>query len=49
MIDHVADETELRLLRKVEAILGFTLHLNERISRRDKQGDQADTGCTLHM
>ena len=36
-IDHFGDETELRLLRKVEAGLGFALHLDERFSRRDKQ------------
>src|SRR5882724_1373028 len=34
--DDVNDETEPSLLRKLEAILGFTLHLNERISRREK-------------
>src|SRR5882724_6949721 len=34
--DDVNDETEPGLLRKLEAILGFTLHLDERISRRQK-------------
>src|SRR5262249_21650155 len=34
--DHVNDETEPRLLRKLEAILGFTLYLSERISRRQE-------------
>ena len=29
-------ETELHLLRKRKAILGFTLHLDERIARREK-------------
>ena len=36
-IEQLAEETELRLLRKVQAILGFTLHLNERISRLDSR------------
>src|SRR5262249_47726954 len=34
--DDVNDETEPGLLRKLEAILSFTLHLDERISRRQK-------------
>ena len=34
--DDVDDETEPRLLRKFEPILGFALHLDERISRREK-------------
>ena len=34
--DDVNDETEPRLLRKRETMLGFTLHLSERISRREK-------------
>ena len=43
-IGHVNAKAELRLPRKVEAILRFTLHLNERTSRRDKLGDQARHG-----
>src|SRR6516162_4266955 len=31
--DYINDETEPSLLRKLEAILGFTLYLSERISR----------------
>ena len=34
--NEVNDETEPHLLGKLEAMLGFTLHLNERISRRQK-------------
>src|SRR5258708_20856619 len=34
--DHVNDETKPCLLRKLEAILGFTLHLSDRISRRQE-------------
>src|SRR6266850_3097041 len=34
--DDVNDETEPSLLRKPEAILGFMLHVNERISRCQK-------------
>src|SRR5271170_8091404 len=34
--DDVNDQTKPRLLRKLEAILGFILHLRERISRREK-------------
>ena len=30
------DETEPRLLREREAVLGFALHLGERIARREK-------------
>ena len=40
--DDVNDETEPHLLRKLEAILGFTLHLNERISRREKVRDSGE-------
>ena len=39
--DDIDDETEPSLLRKVEPILGFTLHLNERVSRREKVSVQA--------
>src|SRR5580692_71647 len=42
-IGNVSCETDLRLLCKAKAILGFPLHFSERISRRDKQGVQADT------
>src|SRR5271163_883549 len=38
--DVVNDETEPDLLRKLEAILGFTLHFHERISDREKVLDQ---------
>ena len=34
--DDVNDETEPRLLCELETILGFTLHLSKRISRRQK-------------
>ena len=34
--DDVNDQTKPSLLSKLEAILGFTLHLHERISRRQK-------------
>src|SRR4029077_12454155 len=34
--DDVNDETEPRLLRKVETLLGFTLRFSQRISRREK-------------
>ena len=34
--DDVDDETKPSLLGKLEAILGFTLHLSERISRGEK-------------
>ena len=34
--DDVNDETEPRLLREGEPILGFALHLGERIARREK-------------
>ena len=34
--DSVDDVTEPRFLHKLEAILGFVLHLDERISRREK-------------
>ena len=34
--DGVNDETEPHLLRKLEAMLGFALHLVERIARREK-------------
>jgi hypothetical protein len=34
--DEVNDETKPRFLSKLEAILGFTLHLSKRISRREK-------------
>src|SRR5882724_5474143 len=34
--DDVNHETEPGLLRKLEAVLGFTLYLNERIPRREK-------------
>ena len=40
--DEVNDETEPRLPRKLEAMLGFTLHLHERISRREKVRIQVD-------
>src|SRR5260370_19377098 len=36
--DDVNDETKPSLLRKLKAILGFTLHFRERISRRQKVG-----------
>ena len=35
------DETEPRLLREREAMLGFALHFGERIARREKIRDQA--------
>src|SRR5215470_16086967 len=38
--DLVTDETEPNLPRKLEPILGLTLHLRERISRREKVRDQ---------
>src|SRR5215510_10256962 len=38
--DLVNDQTEPNLLGKLEAILGFTLHLRKRISCREKIGDQ---------
>ena len=38
--DDVDHETKPRLLRKLEAILSFTLHLGERVSRREKVGIQ---------
>src|SRR5215467_2677997 len=38
--DLVNDQTEPNLLCELEAILGFTLHLRERISCREKIGDQ---------
>src|SRR5580704_4276373 len=41
-IEQLDEETELRLLRKAQAILGFPLDLNERISRLDREGDQAE-------
>src|SRR6266404_1662629 len=34
--DDVNDETKSSLVRKFEGILGFTLHLHERVSRRQK-------------
>ena len=34
--DDIDDQTEPGLLRERQAMLGFTLHLNERISRREK-------------
>src|SRR6476660_2939377 len=34
--DYVNDETKPSLLRKLEGTLGFTLHLLERLSRRQK-------------
>ena len=34
--DDVDDETEPHLLRKRETMLGFALHLDERIARREK-------------
>src|ERR1700752_3935748 len=34
--DDANDQSEPSLLRELEAILGFTLHLGERISRREK-------------
>ena len=34
--DDVNDETEPRLLRKLQAILGFTLHVSERIAGDEK-------------
>src|SRR5260370_20066999 len=40
--DDVTDETEPSLPRKLEAILGFTLHLHERISRCQKVCVQVD-------
>ena len=40
--DDVNDETEPSLLRKLEAILGFTLRLNKRISHGEKVGVQVD-------
>src|ERR1700692_1816148 len=41
--DDVNDETKTSLLGKLEAILGFTLHLDERIARRQKIGVQVVT------
>src|SRR3954447_20016481 len=38
--DLVNDEAEPNLPRKLEPILGLTLHLRERISRREKVRDQ---------
>src|SRR5215468_7848665 len=38
--DLANDEAEPNLLRKLEAILGFTLHVHELISRREKVRDQ---------
>src|SRR6266540_1630162 len=40
--DDVNDETEPSLLRKLEAILGFTLRLNRRISHGEKVRVQVD-------
>ena len=40
--NEVNHEAEPSLLRKLEAILGFTLHLGERISRRQKVRVQVD-------
>src|SRR5258708_23989014 len=40
--DDVNDETEPGLLRKLEAILRFTLRLNERISHGEKVRVQVD-------
>src|SRR5439155_7753915 len=40
--DDVNDETEPSLLRKLEAILGFTLRLNKRISHGEKVRVQVD-------
>ena len=34
--DDVNDETESDFLREIEAVLGFSLYLCERISRREK-------------
>ena len=34
--DDINDQTKPRLLRKLEAFLGFILHLRERISGREK-------------
>ena len=56
--DDVNDKTEPHLLRKREAILGFALHLDERIARREKVrvqliaavgrvGEIADLVCDL--
>ena len=56
--DDVADETKPRLLRERETMLGFTLHLDERIARREKvrvqigatvsrKGQVADPVCGL--
>src|SRR5260370_41780001 len=39
--DDIDDETEPGLLRKVEPIHGFILHLNKRVSRREKVSVQA--------
>ena len=43
--DEVNDELEPRLLRKLEAMLGFALHFDERIARREKVRVQTDRSC----
>src|SRR5262245_51558212 len=44
--DLVNDETEPNLPRKLETILGFTLHLGELIPRREKVRDQVVTAIS---
>src|SRR5215467_7306354 len=41
--DVINDETKPKIWRKRETFLGFTLHFNERISRREKIRDQMVT------
>ena len=43
--DEVDDETEPRLLREREAMLGFALHLGERIAGREKVRVQGCRSC----
>src|SRR5882724_905644 len=42
--DDINDEPELRLLRKREASFGFTLHVDERIARRETVRDYHPAG-----
>src|SRR5262245_21530447 len=44
--DLVNDETEPNLLRKLETVLGFTLHLRELIPSREKVRDQVVTAIS---
>ena len=46
--DDVNDKTEPRLLRERETMLGFALHLGERIARREKVRVQMCCSCTPH-